>query len=177
MHGTDTVTDPDLIRRVQGIKGAKLCVRGNGMPTKTRKFVVVSSLGPDHNLGVYNNNVNTITRAFVERYFLCKVGDDYRPALPTSHAEYNKSSLNRFRTEVLRNMPNLPRLSRQQVVDRYTGKKLVVYREAMLSLQRTGLTRKDSRLASFVKFEKQDTGKAPRVINPRSARYNLVLGT
>jgi len=177
VHGTDTVTDPDLIRRVQGIKGAKLCVRGNGMPTKTRKFVVVSSLGPDHNLGVYNNNVNTITRAFVERYFLCKVGDDYRPALPTSHAEYNKSSLNRFRTEVLRNMPNLPRLSRQQVVDRYTGKKLVVYREAMLSLQRTGLTRKDSRLASFVKFEKQDTGKAPRVINPRSARYNLVLGT
>jgi len=37
------------------------------------------------------------------------------------------------------------------------------------------LRQEDARLTSFVKFEKQDIGKAPRVINPRSPRYNLEL--
>nr|QDH88774.1 MAG: RNA-dependent RNA polymerase [Riboviria sp.] len=46
----------------------------------------------------------------------------------------------------------------------------------MESLGRDPLVVKDSYLTSFVKFEKQDLGKAPRVINPRSPRYNLVLG-
>jgi hypothetical protein len=31
-------------------------------------------------------------------------------------------------------------------------------------------------LKPFTKFEKQDLSKAPRIINPRSPRYNLVLG-
>jgi hypothetical protein len=33
----------------------------------------------------------------------------------------------------------------------------------------------DARLTSFTKFEKLDVGKAPRLINPRSPRYNLEL--
>lgn len=178
MHGTDTQeVDASFHERLKGIIGAKLCVRGNGMPPKERKFVVIPSLGPDHNLGVYHNNIRTITRAFVERYFFCQVGDSFRPALAVCWGEYNKDSLRTFRDTVMQNMPKLPRLSRQQVVDRYTGTKHRLYTEAMLSLSRESLHRKDSRLTSFVKFEKQDVGKAPRVINPRSPRFNLVLGT
>jgi hypothetical protein len=70
----------------------------------------------------------------------------------------------------------MPRLSRRQVVDRYTGSKKRVYEEALLSLQRKPLGKDDARLKMFVKFEKQNLDKAPRGINPRDPRYNLELG-
>jgi hypothetical protein len=51
-----------------------------------------------------------------------------------------------------------------------------VYEDAFASLQKDPLTQFDAALHSFVKYEKQDLRKAPRVINPRSPRYNLTLG-
>nr|QKN89009.1 MAG: hypothetical protein 1 [Riboviria sp.] len=146
------------------------------MPSKTRKFVVCSGFGPSHNLGVYNNNVDTVERAFAERYFLCKEGDTFRPAHQVKSRAFRSVGLQKFRAKVLEGMPALPQLTRQQVVDRYVGPKKRVYEAAHLSLQRQPLSETDARLSSFVKFEKQDVQKAPRVINPRSARFNLELG-
>ena len=147
----------------------------NGLTAKTRKFVVASGFGPDHNLGVYNNNVDTIERAFVERYFLCKDGEGFRPAFKVGPSSF-RGSLITFQDEVLRHMPRLPVLSRQQVVDAYRGSKYRVYVAADRSLSELPLHKGDAQLTSFVKFEKQDVSKAPRVINPRSPRYNLMLG-
>lgn len=178
MRGTDTSCEPELLRQALCVPGAKLCARGNGMPHKTRRYVVTGGFGPDHNLGVYNNNTHTIQRAFVERYFLCLDNGVYRPALRVDDFEYTRSHhLQMFRSAVNQHMPRLPRLSRQQVVDRYTGKKHAVYTRALESLARESLSVRDARLTSFVKFEKQDVGKAPRIINPRTPRYNLCLGT
>jgi hypothetical protein len=73
-------------------------------------------------------------------------------------------------------MPNLPVMTSQQVVDTYRGSKRLLYQNALLSLEQDELTERDSHLSAFVKFEKQDVAKAPRVINPRSTRYNLRLG-
>lgn len=146
------------------------------MPSKTRRFVVCSGFGPSHNLGVYNNNVDTIERAFVERYFLCKDGSGFRPAHSVKSRTYHDPLLVDFRDKVMACMPNLPRLTRQQVVDRYSGPKRRVYAVALESLNKVEVSEVDARLSSFVKFEKQDVQKAPRVINPRTARYNLKLG-
>lgn len=146
------------------------------MPSKTRKFVVCSGFGPSHNLGVYNNNVDTIERAFVERYFLCKEGDVFRPAHSVKSRAYYDPLLIEFRDRVMECMPHLPRLTRQQVVDHYSGPKRRVYATALESLNKREIGKEDARLSSFVKFEKQDVQKAPRVINPRTARYNLKLG-
>lgn len=177
MHGSDTCVDPVLLDRIDAeCPGGQLCVRRNGMPSKGRKFVVATGLGPDHNLGVYNNNTNTLERAFVERYFLCAEDGGFRPALSVSSHAFRTTPFRQFLHAVMDHMPNLPRLSRQQVVDRYTGRKHTIYEQALLSLQRKSLCHKDSRLTSFVKFEKQDVSKAPRVINPRTPRYNLCLG-
>lgn len=175
MHGTDTVVDDNLRQQLRRQCQGKLCVHRNGTTPKTRRFVVTSGLGPNHNLGVYNNNVDTIERAFVERYFLCKEGDVFRPALHVSTSKFRGRNLTDFKDIVLRHMPPLPVLSRQQVVDAYNGSKRVVYERAMHSLYIDPLEVRDSYLTSFVKFEKQDVCKAPRVINPRSARYNLEL--
>jgi len=146
------------------------------MPPKIRKFVAASGFGPSHNLGVYNCNVDTVQRAFVERYFLCKEGETFRPALPVNENGFTNKRFANFQRMVVEDMPNLPQLTRQQVVDRYTGSKRKVYENALLSLNRKPLCKSDARLTSFVKFEKQDVHKAPRVINPRSPRFNLELG-
>jgi hypothetical protein len=118
----------------------------------------------------------TIERAFIERYFLCKEGDAFRPALGSRFSEYNSISMRTFRRLVMAEMPHLPVLAEEQVVACYTGAKRAVYERARVSLARKPLQVHDSELTSFVKFEKQDVRKAPRVINPRSARYNLTLG-
>lgn len=148
------------------------------MLEKTRKFVVLAGLSPEHDMGVYNNNVNVIERAFVERYFLCEDANGYRPALEVDPRTYKTANFRGFQKLVMSHMRQLPRLSRQQVVDRYSGGKRVIYMNALLSLQRKSFEPRDARLNTFVKFEKQKvkTGAVPRIINPRSVRYNLLLG-
>ena len=153
-----------------------LCVKLSGASAKTRTYVVAEGFGPDHGLGVYNNNTATIERALIERYFLCKEGDTFRPALNVRTDAYRSGALTLFRELVMQHMPHLPVMTEEQVVNCYTGTKHRVYKRAHLSLQRKGLCEKDSHLTSFVKFEKQDVQKAPRVINPRNPRYNLTLG-
>lgn len=176
VYGSDTQVDEALVARVASEKVGKLCIRRNGERPQRRRYNIVDGFGLDHNLGVFNNGVDAIARALTERYFFCKEAGGYRRAItPIAHA-YNKVHFKEFSRLVHVHMPKLPRLSRQQVVDRYTGSKRRVYEDAHLSLQRESVCERDARLNMFVKFEKQDLGKAPRGINPRDPRYNLELG-
>lgn len=177
MNGSDTVVDAKLREKLAGCQG-KLCVHKNGFPHKSRVFTIVPGFSPNHNLGVYNNCVDTVERAFIERYFLCKVGDEFEPALRSSDSQYQTKWLRRFRKSCLSYMPHLPRLTLRQALDLFPAQKRRVYEKALESFSSKGdVTQKDALLASFVKFEKQDVSKAPRVINPRSPRFNLKLAT
>lgn len=178
MYGTDTQVKEELVSRILEEREGKLCIYRNGQPIKTRTYNVISGFGLDHNLGVYNNGVDAIARALTERYFFCedKQRGGFRKAFVPVHGAYKSSHFKNFREGVMSHMPILPRLSRQQVVDRYTGSKKRVYTAAMHSLGREALTDRDAHLKMFVKFEKQDLTKAPRGINPRDPRFNLELG-
>lgn len=164
---------PELRRRAQQI--GRLSVRRNGLFGKVRVFYVVPHLAPPHNLGVYNNNVDTVERALVERYFLCKDGDAYRPALQVRPRAFCSPGLMSFKSKVQTHMPNLPVLTRSATVDLFRGSKRRVYEAAEASLMKDPVCEQDARLTSFAKFEKLDVSKAPRLINPRSPRYNLEL--
>ncbi len=154
-----------------------LVVERNGQPTKTRKYHVVARMGPNHSLGVYNNGVHSVERALVERYFLCKVGDEFLPAIVTASRDWDSRELVRFRQCVVEQVRETATvLTLRQVVNCYRGPKYRIYESAHRSLMRKGLNKKDSYLRPFTKFEKQALDKAPRIINPRSPRYNLVLG-
>lgn len=149
----------------------------NGQPCKQRKYHVVSRMGDNHNLGVFNNNVSAVERAMVERYFLCKVGDNFLPALQTTRDDWNTPALRAFSvgcSDYVRQLAT--KVSLRQVVNSYSGAKRRVYENALRSLYRKPINRKDANLRPFTKFEKQDLSKAPRIINPRSPRYNLMLG-
>lgn len=176
VYGCQTRLSETLRRQVKEECKGSLCVRRNGQSFKRREFTVLTGLGPDHNLGVYNNSVDTIERAFAERYFLCKDVEGFRPAFKVGPSSYHKPGFSAFRSRVMQHMPNLPVMTSQQVVDTYRGPKRRLYQEALYSLEQDPLTREDAELSAFVKFEKQDVDKAPRVINPRSPRYNLRLG-
>lgn len=154
-----------------------LTVRRNGQSTKCREYHVVSRMGGPHELGVFNNGVSAVERAMVERYFLCKVGDEFLPALETKRRDWESKYLTQFRQQVVVDVRQYATvLSLYEVVMRYTGAKRRVYESAHRSLLRRCLNRKDAHLRPFTKFEKQLLTKAPRIINPRSPRYNLVLG-
>lgn len=178
MRGSETVVDPILRDRVDQLTRGKLCTRRYGTPHKTRVFTIVPGFSPNHNIGVYNNCVDTVERAFVERYFLCKVGSRFEPALQSSDGQYSTKHMRRFRQVCLSHLPRLPRLTYQECLDLFPAKKRKVYEDAYNSFASVGpVTKRDSTLSSFVKFEKQDVGKAPRVINPRSPRFNLEVAT
>lgn len=137
---------------------------------------MLTGVGPEHNLGCFNSGVDTIERAFGERSLLCKDGEGFRPAFKVGPSSFKTPELSAFREAVMSHMPNLPVLTSQQVVDTYHGPKKRTYQAALFSLEKDELTEMDSRLSAFVKFEKQDVAKAPRVIYPRPPRYNLRLG-
>lgn len=149
----------------------------NGLSKKERSFIVLRGLGPSHTLGVYNNDVVTVLRAFKERYFMCKVGDRFELPVRVRPRSFVKDEwLQEFRTGVVALCKGAPVVATSQVVGAYTGYKRRIYECAEQSLYQQPISKRDARLTSFVKHEKQDLRKAPRVINPRSARYNLCLG-
>lgn len=175
--GRDTKVDPTLLDRVKLECRGQLSTHRNGQSHKSRVYTIIPGLAPEHNLGVYNNGVDAVERAFVERYFLCKTQNGFRPALPVKSSTYESDvNLQNFRSKLVSYMPHLPVLTLSQCVNLFPASKRKVYERALESLERAKLSHVDARLSSFVKFEKQDVSKAPRIINPRSARYNLHLG-
>lgn len=168
--------DLNLMEQVERQCTGRLCVHGSGMPTKTRKYVLIPGFGPDHNLGVFNATLNAVQKSLLERYFLCKEDGLFRPALPVNTKAFKSHRLVSFRDAVVSKIKRLPRLTRTQVVSRYTGAKRKIYEAAELSLLRTPLDEQDSLTTAFVKMEKQDLLKPPRIIIPRKPRYNLELG-
>lgn len=155
----------------------QLLVNRNGQPTKPRYYHVVTRMGPNHQLGVFNNNVASVERALLERYFMCKVNGTFHRPLAVASDAFDSPSLREFRRLVVSEVkPVAPILTLPQVVACYTGGKRKIYEKALESLYRRPLERRDANLRPFTKFEKQDLGKACRIINPRDPRYNLKLG-
>lgn len=155
----------------------KLAVRRNGQAIKERTYHVVSRMGCTHDLGVFNNSVDSVERALLERYFLVKVGDEYLPPLKTVRRDWEAEHLREFRRHVVREVKSRATIvTLRDVVECYSGAKRKLYENALRSLQRINLHRKDAKLRPFTKFEKQCLLKAARIINPRSPRYNLTLG-
>lgn len=145
--------------------------------SRIRKYHVVTRMGDNHDLGVFNNGVDAVERAIVERYFLCETGGEFLPALQTERKVWSDHTLCGIQASVVSEVRKRATvLTVPEVVGRYHGAKRRVYENAQRSLYRKGLSRKDSHLRPFTKFEKQSLSKAPRIINPRSPRYNLLLG-
>jgi hypothetical protein len=142
-------------------------------------MVRVSGLSPPVQLHGYVNDINTLERAVNERVFYVKNGDTYQePPRPAAGVFWDRvsGSMNALR----KFLPSTAPLTRLEFVETFRGRKRKLYEDAYSSLMRESVKDKDAELRVFVKYEKtnftQKTDPVPRVISPRSPRYNIEVG-
>lgn len=153
--------------------GLRLVRFASAAPMRTATIVGGVSLGP-RTLGVNNKDVNTLFTAIAERVMLYRKGAVvYQPLEPKENA-FRK--LIQFKRKLLAIYGDKPSpLEPHEFVECYKGRKKTIYANALHEWT-GGVTTSHARLKAFVKAEKVDTSKAPRVIQPRSPVYNIGVG-
>lgn len=127
----------------------------------------------DNDLGVFNNTLDAACVALTERYLNLKVDGVLTKPIRCESGIFESQVAIDFARKLARKCSNAHVYSRREVVEMYTGQKKLLYANADNSLLHEPLTIRDSYLKTFIKFEKCNLMKAPRIINPRSTRYTL----
>ncbi len=153
----------------------RLRISLNGCGRKKRTWILIQGVSPRNTMGVFNNTIDTLSRALLERYYQCEVSPGvFEPPLKPQPRAFKRLKL--FEDSLISIMPYVfPVSSRLEVVEMYHGSKRRVYQRAYESTCSKRCCRDDARLVGFSKFEKTDINKACRCINPRDPRYNLEL--
>jgi hypothetical protein len=142
---------------------------------KERSLFVVEGVAPESSFCVNNSDIRTLKTSLLTRMFFCVIeGKVVEP--PKVCEKFVFSGLKPFRTRLLKLVSKPTKVSLEQVVEMYHGRKKTIYQNALVSLDHIPLSRNDSHSLAFVKCEKVNPEKAPRCIQPRKPRYNLVLG-
>lgn len=143
---------------------------------KIRKFICIPELSK-LTIKPFNHSFHNLTRAVCERVFYVKMGDKFtRPPQPVDFAV----KLERVKRQLMPFLPRIVPWTEEQFLDSCNGPKRKRYEAAAESLREEDLGKRDARVEVFIKYEKTDhTTKqdpVPRVISPRTPRYNLKLG-
>lgn len=158
---------------------SKVRVEMRGAPVRERKLYRISGMGTRVLFRAHNNSVNNLLRALNERIYNTLDDGEWKPVMKAAPGVVAER-LTAFKTELSKYVPTLLPLSDEQFVNRYLGRKRVLYQKAVDSLQQAGVCKKDAVMKSFIKMEKCDiTSKidaCPRLISPRNPRYNVELG-
>nr|WPR18289.1 MAG: RNA-dependent RNA polymerase [Chemarfal virus 54] len=128
---------------------------------------------------IHNNSATNLRRALMERVFNVEVnGQLQRPPQPLPGIF---ASLLGLRDRIAHSVGKLSPVSRSNFVATRPVEKRKCYENAYASLQLTPTSVRDARVdGAFVKCEKINASKkgdpAPRIIQPRNARYNIEVG-
>jgi len=149
-----------------------------GVP-KARRLIRVSGISPPQIIVGFDNEINTLERGVKERVFYVKKDGVFVPP-PRPLPGHFAATLAQSREQLIKFLPRIAPLSRADFVSTFRGPKRKVYDAAFSSLLRRGFCVKDAWIKVFVKYEKTDftrkTDPVPRIISPRSARYNIEVG-
>ncbi len=126
----------------------------------------------------FNNTIDTLEKAVKERVFFVKENGAFveppRPA-PGHFA----AAMSGVRDELRRHLPHAAPLTPSEFAGTFRGRKREVYEQAVSSLLRESVSKRDAEVKVFVKYEKTDFSRkvpVPRVISPRDPRYNVEVG-
>lgn len=143
---------------------------------KTRRVNLLADNSNGINFGVHNSSINNLERALYERVFFVSDGGEFKPPPKPKSAQMFVERLSRFKQSFRKLIPPTTAWSFNDFVNSYTGRKRGVYERAVSSLATKPLDIRDSYIQAFVKAEKINFSAkkdpAPRVIQPRSPRYN-----
>lgn len=127
---------------------------------------------------MHNNTLPNVLRGLRERVYLVNRGRGHEPPPVPEPGVYR--NLDQFGEAVARCARVSGPWSYDEFVLSYTGPKQRLYRAAADSLMSRGIEPRDGMLDTFVKAEKlpleAKPDPAPRVIQPRSPRYNAYVG-
>lgn len=151
-----------------------------GIP-KQRMVFRNTTFAPPIAYGVHQNCIGNVLRGLVERvYFVEGANGLQHPPEAAANVFYE---LRAFARDVARRVGKATPVSLHQFAEMYRGRKRTIYLEAYRSLCQQGVSLRDARIAAFVKAEKilfEAWGRiydpAPRLIQPRTPRYNAALG-
>lgn len=151
-----------------------------GRPVRRRRMMVLDKDMLAGAYGVHNNSLANLRRAVYERVFLVKDGAGGLMTCPKP-ARGAFRRLASFRRRVLRQLPVVAPMEEMAFASSYQGRKRKLYVAAVESLkQEAFLPRRDAKIKAFIKAEKTNfdakTDPAPRIIQPRSPRFNVVVG-
>lgn len=150
-----------------------------GIP-KERRYVRVSKICSDVEIIPFNNDIQTLQRAVVERVFTVKGKDGFqRP--PRPEGDHFRNVMTNVKGLLRKFLPSTAPISHSDFVAGYKGRKRELYQRALDEIRATESNlENDARLNVFVKFEKTDhtTKKdpVPRVISPRDPKFNIRVG-
>lgn len=124
---------------------------------------------------VHNANLENTKRAILERVFFTSNGE--APPVPTVNVPERLSLVTQLFDKL---KVKTAKLSEEKFLQYYSGRRLACYSKALQELSSLPLSAEDAIIKAFVKAEKVNfTTKddpAPRIIQPRSPRFNLELG-
>lgn len=148
-----------------------------GIP-KDRTYATTVGLRPRYSLGVHNHSRDNVLRGLTERVYRVERGGDLVPPPVPEPGVF--AELLQFSEGVVRRVGRPGPWTYDEFILSCRGPKRTLYAQAVASLHATPISRKDAMLDTFVKAEKLDlTSKAdpaPRLIQPRSPRYNAWVG-
>lgn len=127
-----------------------------------------------------NNNHANLLRGVVERIFLVnRVVDGETVMLPPPRPvrEVYYSRMENVARQLRRHLPKSTPWTKEKFLASMTGRRKEVYAHAIESLRWLPVRLADSFMSTFVKAEKvSKLDPAPRVIQPRTPRYNVCVG-
>lgn len=151
-----------------------------GLDPKTRRTLRLDGFSGPIDLGVHNNSLTNALRGVRERVFAVDRGGGKFGPPPQPRRGVFRMRLAEFRGQVLRRLGGCTPWTQQEFVESYKGSKRQRYERAVESLRARELSRRDSHVRAFVKAEAVNfTAKpdpAPRIIQPRDPRYNVMVG-
>lgn len=146
--------------------------------TATRVVRFINGFGAGVHYGVHNSSIKNLCRAIAERVLYTRTEGVLLPPIRPSQFAFAK--LTAIKNKLLKKLSPTPVCTPMEYPDMFTGRKKVIYEQAVATLIARGVSLRDSFVSAFVKAEKIDfTAKpdaVPRVIQPRCAVYTVALG-
>lgn len=156
-----------------------ITITGMSGGERTRVVRSLTGFGSGVQYGVHNSSMVNLVRGVAERVLFIRSEDGVlAPTRKPLIGVFNRLAV--VKTKLLKQLVPTTVVKREDYSQLYHGRKKLIYSRAYESLVNREISRKDSFVSTFVKAEKINfTAKgdpAPRVIQPRSPRYNLEVG-
>lgn len=158
----------------------RMVTKSYGLVPKERSVYRLSGLSGTTVYGVHNNNLANLRRGLMERvYFVEREGTLARPPAPAEGVF--ETRLLGFKEQLQKWIEMAVPCTYDEFVKLYAGdRRQKIYQAACESLSVKEVEAPDAWMTTFVKAEKINLSKkddpAPRVIQPRTPRYNVEVG-